>query len=54
MTMAQSCLFIYNQSNYLFVQFEVIYSELEEQQREETKNIDTKVKWMNLQISCFK
>jgi hypothetical protein len=44
----------YNQSIFLFVLFKVIYLELEEQQRDETKKIDNKVKWMKLQIYCPK
>jgi hypothetical protein len=34
----------YNQSIFLFVLFKVIYLELEEQQRDETKKTDNKVK----------
>ena len=32
----------------LFVQFAVLYSELQEQQLEEVQKIDNKVKWINI------
>jgi hypothetical protein len=48
--MSSQYLIIHIQSIYLFVQFEGLYSELQEQQREETKKIDNKMKRMNLQI----
>ena len=48
MSSIQSYLFIYNQLIYLFVQFEVLYSELQEQQLEEVQKIDNKVKWINI------
>ena len=48
MSSIQSYLFIYNHLIYLFVQFEVLYSELQEQQLDETQKIDNKVKWINI------
>ncbi len=53
MTSVESCLFIYNQLIFLFIQYEVIYPELKNN-NEMRKIIDTKVKWMKLQIYCSK
>jgi hypothetical protein len=50
MTNEKSYLFIHNQSIYLFVQFEGLYSELQEQQREETKKIDN---FYNYNLTLF-